>query len=129
MSLPHQRVTRSSRYESAPDRSSARGREVTPGCPVVHGHQRRGAVRRGKYVAKLFSTRETRRWGMVVVHPCKTVGVVLRWFESITRHQSKTASELRKRNSEAVAQLGERGTVSRTVDATPAELANGADQR
>jgi hypothetical protein len=43
------------------------------------------------------------------VHPCKTVGVVLRWFESITRHHSKTASELRKRNSEAVADFAERG--------------------
>ena len=28
-----------------------------------------------------------------MVHPCKTVGVVLRWFESITRHHSRTAPD------------------------------------
>jgi hypothetical protein len=51
----------------------------------------------------------------VAVFLCKTVGVVLRWFESITRHHSKTAPDQAIYRSGAVVAGAEYTTVRETV--------------
>lgn len=81
-------------YESAHGSRSHRRREVTFGGPALDEYQRGDAVPRGKYAAKLLSAMRSRSSKGVVVHPCKTVGVVLRWCESITRHHPRTTSVL-----------------------------------
>ena len=65
---------------------SGPGRSVVQPFTTITDGVRFGA---GNARGRSTRARQSRRSTVVTTSPCKTVGVVLRWFESITRHPRK----------------------------------------